>query len=1172
MIRINLVHQPFCNKVRVATFSAGLILLALLSSCSSKKNTNTTRAYHAINTKYNIYFNAEQAYNEALKTKNESNADNLSQIISVYPYNPDLDENKKEGGAFNITIDKCTKAIKLHSIQTKPERDPDKKKDLKYQEWLKEKEFNPYLKNAWLLMGKAEYQNEDYLKASSTFSYITHLYQNDKEVVTEARLWIALAYTQMGWMYEADNIFEKMKTAGDVPANLTGDFASIYGNYLVRNKEYKAAVPYIESAIKSEKNNYEKTRLKYLLGQLYAKSGEPEKAYKAFESVQGMRTPYIFTLNAKIRQSELYNPKNKKKVISSLSKMGKSSKNKEYLDQIYYALGNIYMNDKDTIKAINNYKTAIEKSTRNGFDKAICQLRLGEIYFQQRDYIKAQPCYAGVISVLSKKDERYPLAALRSEVLDELVVHAQAIHLQDSIQHLASLPEEERNKAIDKYIVNLKKEEEQRKREETLAKNNAGEESVKPSSPINGALSAQSSFYFYNPQTVEKGKLAFQRQWGNRKLEDNWRLQNKKTSVFDDVAAQETDSIAPTLGENGDSTVVEKGKKKEDDIYSREFYIEQLPFTKEAVEASNAIIENALFSMGNIYKDKLGDPRLAIDAFETDVTRFPKTPNLEEIYYQLFLIYLQLKDRDMAENYRKKLMSEFAGNKYAVMLADNNYEWNMTNMTSIQDSLYDQTYSAYLGSNIKTVRRNYEYIKEKYPLSKLMPKFMLLNALTYAQTNDVDTFRISLQELVDKYPDSGDVNTFASGMLKNLSSGKTLAADNSPTKGMIWDLKFADEKSTGDAALAQFTNTLNTDYTLLLIYDPQTVDQNQLIYDVASYNFSEYKRKTFDLVFSEAGKVKMLQVKGFSSHKEISDYLNKAFLPNSLVSQIDSDVIPVPISVENLAALMKGKSLNDYFSFYTENHSSDMQPLISYWKKQIQDQVTKTASEATESKIVGEVVQKPQEPEKPITEVAVPKEEKTDTGSSVEAEKPKVEPEKEKVEASAADLFSDEQVEQIDNVVNTAKEIIDNPVDGLKNLFNKNKPKLTKEEKEQQKQEKAEAKRIEKEHKQAEKLQKDSLMRVEKAQKDSVLNAEKAVQDAIKQAEVQKQEELKQLAKEKEEKIKTAAKAKEEARKQKEEQQKTKEKERQEKLKQKEKERKEKLKQKENERKSKQKR
>ena len=54
------------------------------------------------------------------------------------------------------TIEKCRKAIKLHSIKQKPLRNDRKWSNPEYQLWYKQEEFNPALKDAWMLLAQAE--------------------------------------------------------------------------------------------------------------------------------------------------------------------------------------------------------------------------------------------------------------------------------------------------------------------------------------------------------------------------------------------------------------------------------------------------------------------------------------------------------------------------------------------------------------------------------------------------------------------------------------------------------------------------------------------------------------------------------------------------------------------------------------------------------------------------------------------------------------------------------------------------------------------------------------------------------------------------------------------------------------------------------------------------------
>lgn len=1182
-------------------FGIGVLILFLYPSCSNQKNTASSRFYHSVNTRYNVHFNAKQAYDEALKVKEENREENLSEWLYIYPDNSDTTALESAPGGFTVTIDKSTKAIKLHSIKARPKRDPGRRNDPRYQAWLQQREFNPFMHNVWLLLGKAEFHDGNYLRAISTFMYTTKIYSSNPSIVAECRLWIAKAYTEMGWMYEAGNVLHKLELAGGVPDNQKGLYSSVKANYLVRNNEFEAAIPHLEYAIKKEKDKIQRIRMRYLLGQIYVKTGEDVKAQKAFEAVKGMNVPYKYSFNARLHQMEL--EPSKDKVIESLTKMAKNGNNENYLDQIYTSIGTAYMHKADTAKAMENYRKAVKLSVRNGYDRAMTQVRLADLYFSQRKFILAQPHYSEALPLLKKKHPDYRRVSHRSEVLDELVVHAKIVYEQDSLQHLAQLPEVERMQIINDKIADLRKQEAEKKKEEERQKkleerneriqtwgdleNEMSQQSkVPPSStlmPGSGIASREniSVFYFYNPQTVAQGKIAFQTKWGNRKLEDDWRRREKSNSGFQGWS-NDSDTIQAVTGKNkqipdeqGLTQPEGAGGEPLGDVYSPEYYLQQLPLTPEAIKESNDLIDNALFNMGKIYKNKLEDMDLAIDAFTTNIRRFPDTPNLEEIYYQLFLIYMQTGNRDMMASYRNKLLNEFPDGVYAVPLSEPDYEWNFRHMAILQDSLYDATYTAYLAADIRTVRDNYQSIKTKYPFADLMPKFAFLNALTYAQTRDVNMLSSTLKELTEKYP-KADVTPLATEILSRIKDGKILLSDGTPIRGIDWSGAFAGAAGVldEDGAVIEFAD--NTDkaedneYVLLLMYRTKSIDRNELLYEVADYNFSNYIVQTFDLAFDQDPPNEMLIIKGFQSLSNVKSYLNRAFEEGSLVEKLDTAIVMVPISVDNYVKGFTKLGLERYKAFFAEHYAAMFPQLVAYWDNnkaavetllQVPDEKTKT------------------EPEKKVPEPKI-EENVEPIPQNTEKDKPKVpaEPKKEvnDKEITADDLLTKGQLETLgkaNDVINSLEETMSNPVDGIKNLFKslKNKQNLTKEEKAELKEEQRQEKERQKELRALAKARQDSINKVEKALKISIAKAEKAAQDSIDTIERQKEEQIRIQKAEQRRVAEAAIKAKEDARKEKAAERKEKERLQKERLRQREKERNEKEKAREKERKQKEK-
>lgn len=903
------------------------------------------RFYHALNSRFNIYFNGKTAFDEALLSMQTGYKENYSDMILMYPISAQPKDKSEPGGPFDVAIEKSNKAIKLHSIQTKPKKKPGWRNDPKQVAWQNQEEYNPFLKKCWMLMGEAQFYNADFLQASATFSYITRHYKEDPEIVASAKLWQARCYAEMGWNYEAEDILNKLNTEG-IPKKNLDQYATVYADYLIKNGQFEEAIPYMKTAIKAEKNRLQKKRMKYLLGQMYATLEMDGMAYKTFGEVIRSNPPYELEFAARIRQTEVFTGTNFQKMVKKLERMAKNQKNKDYLDQVYYALGNLYMSQEDTTQAIKSYELGVKKSTQNGLDKAMCQIKLGDIYFEKRDYIKAQPNFSGALAGIQKEYKDYERVSKLSAVLDELVIHAEAVHLQDSLQTLAKMPEKERLAVIDKIIEQVI-EEEKRAQEEAEKEAFLAEQAAKgtgidrpgtevPTVTIPTA-GGENTFYFYNPQAVAQGKTQFQRKWGRRPLEDDWRRRKKTLTTFQDPSEMDENGDRTMEGDSASIASGDSASIGSDDPKSREYYLQQLPMTPEDVAASNIIIEDGLYNMAMIYKDKLEDLPLAIQAFEDLEKRFPDNQHLLDSYYQIYLMALRLKDTDLAAEYLQKMKDKFPTSDYTIAVSDPNYEYNIRMMDVVQDSIYEETYELYLAEDTSAVRRNYRSVSEKYPLAKLLPKFMFLDALTYVQAGDPEGFKQALKALLDKYP-SEDVSELAGEMLKGVLRGRQMVQGG--VTGMTWNLRFGTGEdgslSAADSARV-FKADKNVPYRMVMIYPTGTIDRNQLLFSVAAYNFANFMVKQLDMTFEEAGMMSVFVLSGFYNFDEVWHYYKMIYGEEGYASALDKNIAILPISDENYETLMHGKTLDEYMAFFDQNFHDIAPELQERWQSRQAD-------------------------------------------------------------------------------------------------------------------------------------------------------------------------------------------------------------------------------------------
>lgn len=907
-------------------YITAVFILLLASGCSLKKNTAFTRQYRAFTTRYNVYFNGKEAYKEALAEMEKSYQDNYAEQIFIHPVSSKAnEENPAETPAFDRSIEKSQKAIRLRSVSKRPVKNPRKMDDPAYKEFLKRSEFNPFLHNAWLLMGKSQFYKGDFLAANATFLYITRQFKWLPETVTESQIWMARCYAEMGWLYEAENVLSKIDPQS-VPKPLQGWYATTYAAYLLKKGDNKEAIPYLERALKDQDNKAQKVRMKFLLGQLYASADNPVKAYKLYGDVIGMNPNYRTLFNASIKQTEVMPGNDLAKVEKKLTRMARDPRNKEYLDQVFYAQGNLHLQRSDSLKAIDAYQKAVDQSTRSGMEKAIAAIRLGDLTFAREDYIHAQPAYAAAVSILPKKHKEYSRVSRLSEVLDNLMVHAETVHMQDSLLALVALPEAERMAAIQKIIDEIIRKEKEdaaaARREEYQAnldnreqpENPFGNNTMTPQGnmALNGG--GDNSWYFYNKTTVNSGKSEFQRRWGSRKPEDNWRRRNK-TQVMEDPFANSNseEALAQEETEEGTETaeMTEEELKDAANPKKPEYYLQQLPFTPEAQANAHDLIQEGLFNMGIIINQQLENLPLSIKTFEDLDRRYPECAHKLDIYYEIYLMYMRLNDIASATVYKEKILSTFPSSGYAVALSDPDYIDNLRDMDKKQGELYEETYLRYLEGNLAAVHSNYEFVREKWPLAKLMPKFLFLHALSYVAENNALAFRESLEQLTALYGTS-DVAPMADMMIRGLKDGRALAS-GAPARGMIWKTRLKGGTFEADTTAVPFQINQDAPHLLVLAFQTDSVNVNELLFNIAKYNFSNYLVKDFDLEVITFNELSMLVIKGFNNFDELSSYRVAMELPWGM--DIPAGITPVMISDSNFRLLLEGRSFADYFEF-----------------------------------------------------------------------------------------------------------------------------------------------------------------------------------------------------------------------------------------------------------------
>lgn len=926
-----------------------IVLMLTCAACSTKKNTPATRAYHALTAHYNTLYNGQVAFQEGFEAQSKGHKENFNEVLPMYICTNKATANLGKSN-FETAITKSEKAIKVHSIKKRPILKGNKKRTEKEKAFLARKEFNPYIYKAWLMMADAQFQKGEFFEAASTYNYILRLYSTQPDITSVAKAKLARCYVALNWPYDAEDLLTKMKR-DSITRTGQREVENTKAGYYVLTRQYKEAIPHLKEAIKSTKGKLPKARLNFLLAQLYHETGRDTMAYKTLSKVIRANPPYEVSFNARIMQTEVMHKGKFRQMIARLKRMARSDKNKDYLDKVYYAMGNIYLSNEDTTHCIYAWEKGLEESKKNGPDKATLLLHLSQLYWEQENYIEAARTYKLCVGALDKEHQDFKETERRSKILSDLEPHLSTIKLQDSLQLLAQSPEEVYLAAIDRVIAAL------RKKEKEEAKKAAANGTLNPNAMAgnvgmmgNNAAGAgkqgtagqmnqmgmmggqqQGEWYFYNPMTVRSGVQEFQRRWGMRPNEDYWRISNKQ-SLLANMSEEEAkkyegmdqamaDSLfgAATSAAEADSIASAEQARKDslaNDPHEREYYLKQIPFTEEQMEASNQLLGEALYNAGIKEQEQLENFPLAEKTMIRFLNDFPEHEGTDNVFYHLFLLYGRLQDMEGAEEYKGYLLEDFPEGKLAFLLGNPNYEMIARKGKHVEDSIYAEAYKAYQSEQYGKVEENYQFSTENFPEGAHRARMMFIRAMSSLYGGERDTFMVTLRDVVQKFP-KDEVSEIASAIVKGLDEGRLLMDDRYDASS-IWSRRTRGESTDSTAAVPELKDNRYSDFNFVLAYPTGGLDENMLIYEMAHYNFTNFMARNFDIEIQADAGLTMMIVKGFLSFDEVHAYAQKLFADEHMRKRLEG-IRTMLISSDNLKMIGKEFSFEDYEKFYEEH-------------------------------------------------------------------------------------------------------------------------------------------------------------------------------------------------------------------------------------------------------------
>jgi len=863
-----------------------------MAACSVEKNTDASRFYNSMTARYNIYFNGYESYKAGIAKISRDYRDDFAEMLNVFE-NSDPVTVSLCSSEMETAIQKSSKLISLKSITSKPELDNRREISEKDKKLLEQKEYNDWVDDSYFLIGMARFSLHEFDEASALFTFCNNE-ANDPEIRTEASIWLARVYNESKNYIESNRILSQIDLTGKQSRSVEALYYTTLSDLYLKQKRYIEAVDPLTRSIELVSGKRAKYRLTYLLAQVYGQIGNSGKASALYRDVVSMNPPYDVEFNARINIAGVFDISsgNPEEMRKELRKMLRDSKNRDFEDQIYFALGNLAMKEGKEDEAIDYFRKSASSMSLNQSQKTRSFLTLANYYYEQPDYMKAGYYYDSAVYFMDEKHPDFETIRNKSQNLNTLVTQLTIIQVEDSLQRVALMSAADRNKIISGIIDETLKAESSGMTSEYTDRMNLGQyyENERRSQ---GTVSQEGKWYFYNQAALSFGRTEFRRRWGTRKLEDNWRRSNKakinlsQISPANEEAAQTAgDSLNPAL-----------------DYKNPEYYMKDLPMSDSLMAVSKDKVSFAMLNAGIAYAERINDTIRANEMFESLLSKFPDSEYVSESLYLLYRLN-RLDNPSRSEAYRQRLLEKYPESEFARILSDPEYYIKKMEEQKQAEMIYSEAFNFYSAERFNDAISVIDGGLNRFPKDILAAKFMLLRAYCVARISDERAFKEELNRLKEAWP----------GTEEEKKADEIIAFLNQA----IPELQIEEDKQV---AAVLYTLDINATHVFALIISDPAFNINLATFDLISYNIDNFTNKNYRTEGALVeNKFILITVSGFADLKEALAY-HSSFNSGRYVRNASGvKMINFVISNDNLNVLQTDKNPDPYLQFFQQNY------------------------------------------------------------------------------------------------------------------------------------------------------------------------------------------------------------------------------------------------------------
>jgi tetratricopeptide (TPR) repeat protein len=846
-------YKKALNLLKI--FSSILVVFWLILSCSNSKNKFINKTYHRTTVKFNVLFNGRNSLEKAEEIIVDNYKDDFTEVLPIAPFETGMSAMKASGQLKKVS-EKASKAIQKHSMN------------------IGGVEYNPNIDEAYMLLGKSRYYRQKFLPALEAFNYIKLNFRGGK-MYYQAQLWSAKTQIELDNFSMAASEIDMMLANPNLPKELKPELYAHYSDAMLQQKKYNSAIKSMVKAIDLEKDMRVKTRYAYILAQMYRLDGRNKKSTQVFEKVIDIGTPYNYVLHARLDKAANFDPEvdELKVYVSALNKMLDEKKNKNDKEKIYYQLGNVYYKDQYYEKAEENLKISVVEAKSRKYEKGLAYEMLGNVNFDQTEYKNAAAYYDSTLTTMSKSYKNYRAVSRKRKQLDNVIRFLDIVEKNDSILKIVAMDDDGRKEFFENYIEKLKAED-ARKLVEAEELANLEEENSTSGGNLMGGK--KGSFYLYNPITLQKGKLEFEKKWGDRPLQDQWRILSKPVNTLAARVEQEKE-------DNNDELGIKTEKKKNEAInpqYTVEYYTGQLPTDADAIAVMRTDRDFAYYALGLIYNEQFGKYELSGKTLEKLLTYNPDEDIILPTYYYLYKDYKTLGYKRKMNKYKDIILKDYPDSRYASII-NNPDQVNKEGKESV-DFLYESIIKNFGDRNFREAIVISDKVIKSYPSDDVIPKVELIRALAVGKLGTPEEYKEALEYVMYNYPND-EVSETAKTYLSDLSR---------------------DNKRNFDMG--------NIERPRIVFYADKDTDFSELR---SSLDYKIWQKKLLTSTSSFSNDKDVFVIFNFKSWKQADDF-KKDFIPSKLVKSKISDkkVKTFVISQYNFNILQRKKNIDIYLS------------------------------------------------------------------------------------------------------------------------------------------------------------------------------------------------------------------------------------------------------------------